>query len=105
PVCGEAARRPVAALFSFNSPLGACAECSGFGRIIGIDRQRVIPDPGKSLNERPIAPWNTPSYEEHYGPLLAACKQAGVSLHVPWGDPPDARRGGLLSGADGNAHT
>ncbi len=84
PVCGEAARRPVAALFSFNSPLGACPECSGFGRIIGIDRQRVVPDPGKSLRERPFAPWNTPSYEEHYAPLRKACKRRRIPFDVPW---------------------
>ncbi|HEV8631413.1 MAG TPA: excinuclease ABC subunit UvrA, partial [Thermoanaerobaculia bacterium] len=90
PRCGEAARRPEAALFSFNSPLGACPECSGFGRIIGIDRQRVIPDPGKSLGERPFAPWNTPSYEEHYPPLLKACKKRKVPLDVPWQQLPAA---------------
>ncbi|HET9766182.1 MAG TPA: excinuclease ABC subunit UvrA [Thermoanaerobaculia bacterium] len=103
PVCGEAARRPVAALFSFNSPLGACAECSGFGRIIGIDRRRVVPDPGKSLRERPFAPWNTPSYEEHYAPLLAACKQAGVPLDVPWRDLSPEAREWIWSGPDGAA--
>ncbi len=103
PVCGEAARRPVAALFSFNSPLGACSDCSGFGRIIGIDRQRVVPDPGKSLRERPFAPWNTPSYEEHYAPLLQACKQAGVPLDVPWRELPEAVREWIWSGPNGAA--
>jgi excinuclease ABC subunit A len=41
PVCGETARRPTPPLFSFNSPLGACPECQGFGRVIGVDRERV----------------------------------------------------------------
>jgi excinuclease ABC subunit A len=103
PVCGEAARRPVAALFSFNSPLGACAECSGFGRIIGIDRQRVVPDPNKSLNERPFAPWNTPSYEEHYPPLLRACKAAGVPLDVPWRELSEAAREWIWTGPSAGA--
>src|SRR5213076_3306987 len=70
--CGESVRRPVPALFSFNSPLGACPTCQGFGRVIGIDRERVIPDPRKSLSERPFAPWNTPAYEELYDELLKA---------------------------------
>jgi excinuclease ABC subunit A len=91
-LCGAEAKRPVAALFSFNSPLGACPTCSGFGRIIGIDRGRVIPDPGKSLRERPFAPWNTPSYEEHYAPLLEACRKRGVPLDVPWRELPEATR-------------
>ena len=103
PVCGEAARRPVAALFSFNSPLGACSECSGFGRIIGIDRQRVVPDPSKSLGERPFAPWNTPSYEEHYAPLLKACKRAGVPLDVPWRELPEAVREWIWTGGEAPA--
>lgn len=84
--CGETQQRPVPALFSFNSPLGACPTCQGFGRIMGIDRGRVIPDPTKTLRERPIAPWNSPSYEELYPRLYKACKEEGVSLDVPWQD-------------------
>jgi excinuclease ABC subunit A len=84
PVCGTAARRPVPPLFSFNSPLGACPTCEGFGRVIGVDRERVVPEPGKSLAERPIAPWNTPAYEELYEQLYVACKRRGVPLDVPW---------------------
>src|SRR5436309_2646309 len=92
PVCGETSRRPPPPLFSFNSPLGACPECQGFGRVIGIDRERVIPDPRRSLSERPIAPWNTPAYEELYDDLLAAAKKKKIPLDVPWMDlTPEAR--------------
>ncbi len=92
PVCGETSRRPTPPLFSFNSPLGACRECQGFGRVIGIDRERVIPDPRRSLSERPIAPWNTPAYEELYDDLLAAAKKKKIPLDVPWMDlTPEAR--------------
>src|SRR5436309_11612177 len=92
PVCGETSRRPTPPLFSFNSPLGACPECQGFGRVIGIDRERVIPDPRRSLSERPIAPWNTPAYEELYDDLLAAAKKKKIPLDVPWMDlTPEAR--------------
>jgi len=55
PECGLAVRSPGPALFSFNSPLGACPTCEGFGRVIGIDAERVVPDPGRSLAEHPIA--------------------------------------------------
>jgi excinuclease ABC subunit A len=86
--CGREFRRPVPALFSFNSPLGACARCQGFGRVIGVDRGRVIPDPRRSLSQRPIAPWNSPAYEDLYEGLFEACSERGVSLEVPWGDLP-----------------
>ena len=98
PVCGETARRPTPALFSFNSPLGACPTCQGFGRVIGIDRERVVPDPRRTLAERPIAPWNTPAYEELYDDLLAACRKRQVPLDVPWGELAAADREWLWSG-------
>src|SRR5262249_28063093 len=49
PICGEVLRRPTPALFSFNSPLGACPDCQGFGRVVGIDAARVVPDPARTL--------------------------------------------------------
>ena len=98
PVCGEWVRRPTPPLFSFNSPLGACPECQGFGRVIGIDRERVIPDPRRTLSERPIAPWNTPAYEELYDALLAACKKRKVPLDVAWADLPEEDREWIWSG-------
>jgi len=92
PVCGEPLRRPSPALFSFNSPLGACDTCQGFGRVVGIDPERVIPDPSRSLGEYPIAPWNTPAYEDLYEPLFAAARDAGVPLDVPYRDLAPAER-------------
>jgi excinuclease ABC subunit A len=82
-VCGESLRQPTPALFSFNSPLGACEECQGFGRVMGIDRRRVIPNRSLTLLERPIAPWNSPAYEDRYEGLFAACREAGIPLEVP----------------------
>ena len=87
--CGCRMRQPVPALFSFNSPLGACSACQGFGRVIGIDRERVIPDPAWTLEERPIAPWNTPAYEDHYDRLFAACREQKIPLDVSWRDLPE----------------
>jgi excinuclease ABC subunit A len=92
PVCGETSTRPQPALFSFNSPLGACPACQGFGRVIGVDRERVIPDPRKTLRQKPIAPWNSPSYEEHYDPLWKAARRRGVQLDVPWQDLDESTR-------------
>ena len=83
--CGTIQPRPSPALFSFNSPLGACPTCQGFGRVTGIDRERVIPNPERSLDQRPIAPWNSPSYEDHYEDLLEAAEEEGIRLDVPYG--------------------
>ncbi|MGE8616851.1 MAG: excinuclease ABC subunit A, partial [Achromobacter spanius] len=55
---------PLPSSFSFNSPLGACEACRGFGRVIGIDFGLVIPDENKTLMEGAIKPWTTPSYKE-----------------------------------------
>ncbi|MEM1202694.1 MAG: excinuclease ABC subunit UvrA [Acidobacteriota bacterium] len=90
--CGARMERPTPALFSFNSPLGACPTCQGFGRVTGIDRARVIPDTSLPLADRPIAPWNSPSKEHLYPKLLAACRGAGVRVHVPWRDLSDDER-------------
>ena len=98
PVCGTTVRRPTPALFSFNSPLGACPTCQGFGRVIGIDRERVVPDPRRTLAERPIAPWNTPAYEELYDELLAAARKRRIPLDVPWQELPAAAREWVWSG-------
>src|SRR5712692_919005 len=59
PHCDISYHDPVPNLFSFNSPLGACESCRGFGRIIDIDMDLVIPDPSKSLSEGVIKPWVT----------------------------------------------
>jgi excinuclease ABC subunit A len=98
PVCGETARRPTPPLFSFNSPLGACSRCQGFGRVIGVDRERVVPDHRRSLSDRPIAPWNTPAYEELYGELLPAAKKRGIPLDRPWAELSEEDRSWVWSG-------
>jgi len=98
PACGEGMRRPTPPLFSFNSPLGACPACQGFGRVIGIDRERVIPDPRRSLAEHPIAPWNTPAYEELYDELLTAARRRGIPVELPWAELTAAAREWVWSG-------
>ncbi len=97
--CGESLERPTPALFSFNSPLGACAECQGFGRVMGIDPERVIPDPSRTLAERPIAPWDSPSFEDRYERLYTACSERGVPLDVPYSQLSEATRRWIWSGS------
>lgn len=69
-------------LFSFNSPLGACPECEGFGNVVGVDMELVVPDPGKSLKEGAIAPWNTPAYEHELQELLALAPDYDIPTGV-----------------------
>jgi excinuclease ABC subunit A len=96
--CGLVQPRPVPALFSFDSPLGACRECQGFGRVIGVDHRRVVPDESLSLEQRPIAPWNTPAYVDLYDELLEACRQRGVPLDAPWSELAAGDREWIWSG-------
>src|SRR5205823_10371058 len=73
--CGTEFIEPTPHLFSFNSPLGACTNCQGYGRIIGIDMEKVIPNRDLRLDEMPIAPWNSPGYEDCYDDLNKAAKK------------------------------
>jgi excinuclease ABC subunit A len=82
PNCGVDFRDPTPALFAFNSPLGACTACQGFGRVIGVDLEKVIPDPRETLADRPIAPWNTPAYESAYRDLFRACRRYSVRTDI-----------------------
>ncbi|MCZ7649931.1 MAG: hypothetical protein M5U13_01715 [Thermoanaerobaculia bacterium] len=103
PHCGEAVSPPSPALFSFNSPLGACPECQGFGRVMGIDRERVVPDPTRPLAARPIAPWNSPAYEDLYDELLAAAAARGIDPDTPWGSSPRPTGSGSGAGRGSSA--
>jgi excinuclease ABC subunit A len=85
-------------LFSFNSPIGACPTCQGFGRIIGIDWQRVIPDPKKTLEQRPFAPWNSPGYEDLYEYLWDACRRHRIPTQKSFEDLSPQQKEILLNG-------
>ncbi|QEG34834.1 excinuclease ABC subunit UvrA [Bythopirellula goksoeyrii] len=73
-------------LLNYNNPLGACSECEGFGNVIGIDMDRVVPDPSKSLREGAIAPWNTPAYEHELQELLALAKDYHLPVDIPFSE-------------------
>lgn len=61
--CGTEAPVPEPNLFSFNSPMGACRSCSGFGFTLDLDESLVVPDPGKTLKDGAIDPLAKPSFE------------------------------------------
>ncbi len=82
--CNRKFPKPKPLLFSFNNPLGACPVCQGFGRVIGVDLDKVIPDKGKSLKERPIIPWNSPAYYEIYDYLWDICRKNRIPMGKPF---------------------
>ncbi|HEU4521610.1 MAG TPA: excinuclease ABC subunit UvrA, partial [Thermoanaerobaculia bacterium] len=81
--CGTEFVEPTPHLFSFNSPLGACTHCQGYGRIIGIDMEKVLPNRALRLDELPVAPWNSAGYEDCYEDLERAAAKYGLRLDVP----------------------
>jgi len=81
--CGTEFVEPTPHMFSFNSPLGACTNCQGYGRIIGIDMEKVIPNRALRLDEMPIAPWNSPGYEDCYDDLKKAADKYKFRMDVP----------------------
>ncbi|HTM31938.1 MAG TPA: excinuclease ABC subunit UvrA [Vicinamibacterales bacterium] len=91
--CGITYEDPQPRLFSFNNPFGACPTCHGFGNVIELDLDLVVPDPGKSINQGAIEPWTKPHYRSSLASLKRMAKQRNVRLDVPWRDlTPDERR-------------
>jgi excinuclease ABC subunit A len=96
--CGAAAMRPEPALFSFNSPLGVCPTCRGFGDVLTFTADRIVPDEGKTLREGAIDPWAR-SYRRLFWPRLEKlAKEEGIPLDTPWRRLPAAHRKLLLEG-------
>jgi excinuclease ABC subunit A len=75
---------PQPRLFSFNNPFGACAICHGFGNIIELDMDLVVPDPSKSILQNAIEPWSKPHYRAQLAELKRAAKGRGLPLDAPW---------------------
>ena len=92
PRCEIAYRDPIPNLFSFNSPIGACETCRGFGREMGIDYGLVIPDERRSLRGGAVKPLQTKTYFPYQRYLLKQAERAGVPADTPWRDlSPDER--------------
>jgi excinuclease ABC subunit A len=89
---------PTPAAFSFNSPLGACETCRGFGRVIGVDFGLVIPDESKTLREGAVRPWQTASFKECQDDLVKYAKKRGIALDIPWRELSQEHRTWVLEG-------
>src|ERR1700723_1274387 len=89
---------PSPSTFSFNSPIGACETCRGFGRSIGVDYGLVIPDAALSLRHGAIKPWQTESYKECQTDLMKFARKRGVPVDTPWRDLSEVQRAWVIEG-------
>jgi excinuclease ABC subunit A len=96
--CGIAYETPQPRLFSFNNPFGACPTCHGFGNIIELDMNLVVPDPTKSISLGAIEPWSKPHYRTQLAELKRAARKGSVRLDVPWSDLTDEERRFVVDG-------
>jgi excinuclease ABC subunit A len=96
--CDLSYRDPVPSLFSFNSPVGACETCRGFGRIIGIDYGLVVPDETKTLAGGAVKPWQTKSYKECQDDLVKFAKKRDIPLDTPWYALSESQRKWVIDG-------
>jgi excinuclease ABC subunit A len=94
---------PQPRLFSFNSPFGACQTCHGFGNVIELDMNLVVPDRTKSINKNAIEPWSKPHYRSHLTSLKRAARGHGVRMSVPWEELTDEERRFVIEG-DGQSY-
>jgi excinuclease ABC subunit A len=69
---------------SFDSPLGACPKCEGFGNVLDVDMDLVVPDSSKSIRDGAIAPWNTKAYRHELEELLALAGDYKLDVDVPF---------------------
>ncbi len=75
---------PIASAFSFNSAVGACQTCRGFGRVIGVDYGLVIPNEKLTLRAGAVKPMQTPAWAECQDDLMRHAEAAGIPRDTPW---------------------
>ncbi len=91
---------PLPSLFSFNSPIGACEVCRGFGRVIGVDLGLVIPDANKTLRDGAVKPWQTESFKECQAELIRYGIKLGINLDKPWKQLSASEQKWVIEGGD-----
>jgi excinuclease ABC subunit A len=96
--CGRDFPEPRPALFSFNSPAGACSKCTGFGATLEYDEDLIVPDPQRSLADGAVDPFAKPRYRRERAAVRELAEARGVSLHTPWAALPAPVHRELLHG-------
>jgi excinuclease ABC subunit A len=92
---------PEPRFFSFNNPVGACPTCQGFGRIVGIDMDLVVPDPSKTIRNGAILPWTFPLGRENFIELLRVAKDVGLPVDVPFSELTKEQLAIVINGCKG----
>ncbi|MCB1237027.1 MAG: excinuclease ABC subunit A, partial [Verrucomicrobiae bacterium] len=95
-------RPPVPNLFSFNHPLGACPHCRGFGRVIGIDIDRALPDQSLSIGEGVVKAFQGDTYSECQDDLERCARTRGVPIFTPFEDLPKEDQEWVIEGEGGD---
>jgi len=91
--------------FSFNSPWGACPDCTGLGTRMEVDPELIVPDPSKSLDEGAIAPWAGGNVSDYFDRLIEALAETiGFRTDTPWERLPQKAKNALLKGHDTQVH-
>ncbi|MFO0664772.1 MAG: excinuclease ABC subunit UvrA [Polyangiaceae bacterium] len=98
PKCARSFEAPRLALFSYNSPLGACGTCKGFGRIIDVAWDKVIPDGRATLAKNAVKAWAGKSAEWERKELAKYCAREGIPMDVPWEELPASARTKVIEG-------
>ncbi len=101
PATGRTFRAASPALFSFNSPLGACPRCRGFGRVIDIDYRLAIPDSSKSIDEGAIKCWEGDVYSASKDDLRIFARKRKIPTNVPFASLTDEQRSFIIDGEPG----
>lgn len=96
--CNKRYREPTPSSFSFNSPLGACETCKGFGRIIGIDYRLAIPDTSKTLNEGAVKIFQPEKSRVCQKDMVRAAKKANIPMDVPYEKMSKAQQRWVIEG-------
>src|SRR4030095_10600712 len=91
---------PTPARFSFNSPIGACDTCRGFGRVIGVDYGLVIPGEAKTRGGGAVKPFQSKSFDECQDDIEKLAKKRGVPLDVPYRDLSAEHKRWVIGGDD-----
>lgn len=90
---------PTPEMFNFNSPLGACPTCEGFGKILGISEDLVIPDKNLSVHSECVAPWKGPKLGEWRKQLIKNAHHVNFPVHTPYKDLTEEERDYLWHGS------
>jgi excinuclease ABC subunit A len=97
--CGTSLTEITPRLFSFNSPYGACPTCSGLGTLMGVDPEKIVPDPERSILAGAVAPWPEGSKSWRLKMVETLAKAMGFSLQTPWRRLPEEARRVILHGS------